>query len=85
MQQASLPFIEEIRYLEVPPRKALMAEYNGNYITSDRAWYALLDYAEKNKLGVTGLPLEVFYNNPTLGGDALRWKAEIYIPLIDAP
>lgn len=85
MQQASLPFIKEIRYLEIPPRKALLAEYNGNYITSDRAWYALLDYAEKNKLGVTGLPLEVFYNNPTLGGDALRWKAEIYMPLIDAP
>ena len=85
MQQASLPFIEEIRYLELAPRRALMAEYNGNYITSDRAWYALMDYAEKNNFEVTALPLEVFYNNPTLGGDALKWKAEIYMPLIDAP
>lgn len=85
MQQASLPYINEIEYLELAPRKALKAEYNGNYLTSDRAWYALLDYAEKNKMKVRALPIEVFYNNPTIGGDALQWKAEIYMPLEDAP
>ena len=84
IQQASLPFIKEIQYLELAPKKALKAEYNGNYLTSDRAWYALLDYAEKNNLKVAGLPIEVFYNNPTMGGDALQWKAEIYMPLEDA-
>ena len=63
---------------------ALKTEYNGNYITSDRAWYVLSDFADKNNLAISGLPIEVFYNNPNLGGDALQWKAEIFMPLQDA-
>jgi effector-binding domain-containing protein len=71
----------EIIYKRIPTQRAIKAVYNGNYTTSDRAWYVLLDYAKKNNLEVTGLPLEVFYNNPNLGGDALNWKAEIFMPL----
>ena len=55
--------------------------YNGNYITSDRAWYELLDDAERKNIEVHQTPVEVFYNNPNYGGDELNWKAEIYMPL----
>lgn len=77
----TLPVHPELKYKMIASKKAIKAIYNGNYITSDRAWYALMDYAEKNNLKVTGNPLEFFYNNPNMGGDELNWKAEIFMPL----
>ena len=77
----SLPEHPLLKYKEVPALPALKAVYNGNYITSDRAWYALLDYAEKTAEEVTGLPIEVFHNNPNMGGNEILWKAEVYMPL----
>lgn len=79
----SLPVHPDLKYGQRKQQKALKAIYNGNYITSDRAWYALLDYAEKNNIDVTGLPIEIFYNNPNMGADEINWKAEIYMPLIE--
>lgn len=71
-----------ITFKEIKKIKALKAIYNGNYITSDRAWYALLNYAESNDLQVAGLPVEYFFNNPNLGARAEEWKAEIYLPIL---
>lgn len=81
IQSETLPQHPQIEYKLLSSKKALKAIYNGNYIYSDRAWYALLDYAEKKELEVTGLPLEIFYNNPNMGGDEINWKTEIYMPL----
>ena len=80
-----LPQHPELKYKRFYQKSAIKAEYNGNYITSDRAWYALWDYANSNDIPVTGLPIEVFYNNPNMGGDALEWKAEIFMPIKEAP
>ncbi len=77
----SLPKNNTIKYKKRQPIKGLKAIYNGNYITSDRAWYALMDYAKKNNIEVEAKPIEVFYNNPNQGGDELSWKAEIFLPL----
>lgn len=78
-----LPQHPNIGYKRIFPKPALKATYNGNYITSDRAWYALLDYAQSHGIKVEAKPVEVFFNNPTLGGNALSWKAEIYLPLVE--
>jgi effector-binding domain-containing protein len=81
-----LPRHPKIQYKRIFPKKAIKATYNGNYLTSDRAWYALLDYAEKNGIEVEPTPVEVFHNNPSAGGNALRWRAEIYLPVkVDYP
>ena len=77
----SLPVDSRIQYKQYNGAKALKATYNGNYITSDRAWYALVDYAENNDIKIDKKPLEVFYSNPNFGGDVLKWKAEIYMPI----
>lgn len=77
----SLPRNSGIKYKKHKRIKALKAIYNGNYITSDRAWYRLLEYAKQNNIKIKNTPIEVFYNNPNFGGDALRWKAEIYMPI----
>lgn len=82
IKQEKLPNFDSIKYKWIKSKKAIKAVYNGNYITSDRAWYAILEYAKKNKIEVSKTPLEVFYNNPNFGGDELKWKAEIYLPLI---
>ena len=77
----SLPKDTRIQYKQYQGVKALKATYNGNYITSDRAWYRLLDYAENNNISIEKKPVEVFYSNPNFGGDVLKWKAEIYMPI----
>jgi len=77
----ALPFIKNIVYREFEGGEGIQATYNGNYITSDRAWYALLDYAEKENIEVAAKPIEFFFNNPNMGGDELRWKADIFMPL----
>ena len=77
----SLPKIKEVRYKQLVAKKGIKAIYNGNYITSDRAWYALLNYAKTNHIKIKKQPLEVFYNNPNMGGNALTWKTEVYLPL----
>ncbi|KQC30995.1 GyrI-like domain-containing protein [Flagellimonas eckloniae] len=81
IKKDSLPFNKEIKYKEFKGIKALKAIYNGNYITSDRAWYKLLDHAKNNDIEVISTPVEIFYNNPSTSGNELDWKAEIFMPL----
>lgn len=77
----NVPMDTEIKYKKLKKRQGLKAIYNGNYITSDRAWYALVNYANKNDISVEALPIEIFYNNPDMGGNALSWKTEVYLPV----
>ena len=76
-----LPDHHLIKYKRIFAKKSLKATYNGNYITSDRAWYLLMKKSKDENKPVDLTPIEYFYNNPNFGGDALRWKAEIYLPL----
>jgi effector-binding domain-containing protein len=77
----SLPEEGLVFFKEFKGGPALKATYNGNYISSDRAWYALMEYAKRKGLEVEERPVEVFFNNPNMGGDALTWRADIYLPL----
>ena len=79
----SLPKHNLIKYKQYKGVKALKAIYNGNYITSDRAWYELLDYAERENIQVHQKPIEVFHNNPNYGGNDIEWRADIYMPIKD--
>lgn len=77
----SIPQHTKFEFKKVKPRKAIKATYHGNYRVSDRAWFALYEYARRNNIEIENKPLEIFYNNPMNGGDELEWKAEIYMPL----
>jgi len=77
----SLPRYEGLFYKELKSVKSLKAIYHGNYVTSDRAWYALADYAETNGFELDGGPVEYFYNNPSLGAHEDQWRADIYMPI----
>lgn len=72
-----------ISYKLIKRQKALKATYHGNYIYSDRAWYALLDYAKEFNIPVESKPIEIFQNNPNIGGDELQWTAEVFMPIVE--
>jgi effector-binding domain-containing protein len=77
----SLPANKLLNYKWLEQTKAIKATYNGNYITSDRAWYALIHYAEKNGLEILKKPIEVFHNNPNFDNDEKGWQADIFLPI----
>ncbi|QLG45733.1 GyrI-like domain-containing protein [Costertonia aggregata] len=77
----TIPQNSIIQFKEIKSSKAVKAIYNGNYISSDRAWYALQQYAKNEGLETVEKPLEIFYNNPGLSSNELEWKAEIFMPL----
>ncbi|WP_298247714.1 GyrI-like domain-containing protein [uncultured Christiangramia sp.] len=70
-----------IEFQQFPATTSLKAIYNGNYRSSDLAWHQLLSEAKKRDLKTSNLPLEIFWNNPKTGGEALSWKAEIFMPV----
>lgn len=69
-----------VKFKVIPAHKGLTATYYGNFRTSDRAWFALLDYANKNGIKLENKPLEHFLANPFNGGDELQWETKIIIP-----
>jgi effector-binding domain-containing protein len=79
--QDSLPAHPEIKYKKIESQNSIKAIYHGNYISSDRAWYQLLQYAKNNNLTLKQTPIEVYHNNPIYGRDDRNWKTEIYMPI----
>jgi effector-binding domain-containing protein len=77
----SLPQNEKIKYKQFDTKKAIKAIYNGNYMTSDRAWYAIKNYAKNNAIEVIDTPIEVFLNNPNMGGNEIDWITHVYLPI----
>jgi len=69
-------------YKELPGQQVIKAKYYGNYITSDRAWYALMHYAKSNDLRIIEKPIEIFFNNPNVDADEQSWLAEVYLPVL---
>ncbi len=81
VKRDSLPPDGPVSFKEFQGGKYLKATYNGNYISSDRAWYVLLDYAQANGIQLEERPVEIFFDNPNRGGEELKWRADVYMPL----
>lgn len=71
---------KDIKFKTIPAIKGIQATYFGNFRTSDRGWFTILDYAKKHDYKLDYKPLEHFLDNPFLGGNELEWKTEIIIP-----
>lgn len=69
-----------VKFKTIPAMKGLKATYFGNFRTSDRAWFALLDYAKRNGIELENKVLENFLTNPFNGGNELEWETKIIIP-----
>jgi len=77
----SFPPVDGVKFRFGREFEGLKADFNGNYKDSDRAWYYLMDKAEHDNKEIEELPVEIFLNDPHGGGDPLKWKAIIYLPL----
>jgi effector-binding domain-containing protein len=73
--------MEGVQVKNTKPLKALRVEFNGNYSISDRAWFELLAYAKEKNIQILEQPIEYFYNDPHAGGNDLKWKAKIFMPI----
>jgi effector-binding domain-containing protein len=71
---------DRVKYKTLPALKGLKATYYGNFRTSDRAWFAVMDYAKKRNLKLENKVLEHFLSNPFNGGEELQWETKILIP-----
>jgi effector-binding domain-containing protein len=69
-----------VKFKTIPALKGLKATYYGNFRTSDRAWFALMDYAKKHDLKIKNTALEHFLANPFNGGEELEWETQIIMP-----
>jgi GyrI-like small molecule binding domain len=78
----TLPLVNSMKFKKFKEGIALKAEYRGNYITSDRAWYQLIDYANRKGYKTIRTPIEIFHDNPNMGLNEVNWKTDIYLPII---
>lgn len=74
---------QHVKFKKIPAMRGIQATYFGNYRTSDRAWFAILDYAKRNKIKLQNRVLEHFLANPFNGGNELEWETKIIIPFED--
>ena len=74
---------QHVKFKKIPAMRGIQATYFGNYRTSDRAWFAILDYANRNNIKLQNRVLEHFLANPFNGGNELEWEAKIIIPFED--
>lgn len=80
-KQDNYPVNKKVKVKSTKKVEAIKTVFNGNYRISDRAWFTLIDYAENNNIAINALPIEVFLNDPHSGGNDLKWKAEVYMPI----
>ena len=73
---------EFVKFKSIPPKKGLKVSYFGNFRTSDRGWFAILDYAKKRDLKLDLRPIENYMANPFNGGVELEWETKIMIPFL---
>ncbi|RTZ00346.1 hypothetical protein EKM02_08580 [Flavobacterium sp. RSP49] len=71
---------EAVKFKTLPARKGLKATYYGNFRTSDRGWFALIDYAKNHNLKLENTVLEHYMDNPFNGGVESEWETKIIIP-----
>lgn len=71
----------DIELKRIESEESLKAVFNGNYRLSHLAWLDLLEKAQRENIDVENLPLEIFYSNPRMGGEAIEWKAAVFMPL----
>lgn len=69
-----------VKFKTIPALKGLTATYYGNYRTSDRAWFILIDYAKNHNFKLNKKPLEHYFANPFNGGNEIEWETKIIIP-----
>ena len=83
IKKEGLSETDKIKLKTLPSFNAMHVVYNGNYLFTHFAWYKLQDYAKANHLKISDQILEVFNNNPEMGGTSIEWTTDIYTLIKD--
>jgi effector-binding domain-containing protein len=70
-----------LKFDQLAAQPSLKTIYNGNYIYSDKAWFALHDFALRKNYDVNLKPIEFFHNNPFTDTKEIEWVTEVFLPL----
>ncbi len=74
-----MPEHPEIKFKTVEGMDAIKTDFYGNYSISDICWYNLAEEAKNLGYQHNHKLIEVYHNDPHMGGIELEWKAEIYL------
>lgn len=81
IKRDSLPDSPDIFFRTIEASPAIKAVYHGDYRFSNKSWYSIFEFAQKKDLKFKKTPLEVYHNNPNIGGNTMQWTTEIYLPV----
>lgn len=81
IKKDSLPESPDIFFKEIKSAPALKSTFHGDYRFSNKSWYRMFDYAEQHGMSYEKKPLEIYHNNPNMGGNTMEWTTEIYLPV----
>lgn len=79
--RSNLQETDHIKLKHFDPSSSLLAVFRGNYRLSHFAWMDLYAKARRENRQITALPLEVYHDNPMMGSDENKWRADVYLPL----
>lgn len=82
-KQENYKNIGDIVFKTIPAQKALKITFNGNYIISDRSWFSIVEYAAKEGIEISPLPIEFYFNDPHSGENEINWVTEVYMPILE--
>jgi effector-binding domain-containing protein len=87
MLECALPVMKKItgedniKYIEIPEGKAVMASHFGHYNTVKTTYKEILNYISENNLEVNGSPWEVYITDPTKEFDQSKWETQVHFPI----
>jgi effector-binding domain-containing protein len=72
---------DNIKIIELPASKTIMATHFGHYNTVKTTSDALLQYIEDNNIEITGSRFEIYITDPMQESDSRKWETRVYFPI----
>lgn len=76
-----IPGEGDIRLIEIPKTKTVMASHYGHFKTVTTTHFAIKKYIEENGLEQNGEPWELYISNPLKEPNQSKWETRVYFPI----
>ena len=73
--------LDNMKIIELPASKTIMATHFGHYNTVKTTSDALQHYINENKIEVTGSRFEIYITDPMQEPDSRKWETKVYYPI----
>lgn len=72
---------DQIKYMELPKCKVVMASHFGHYKTVKSTYVIIEKYIKENNLEISGSPWEIYMTDPLKEPDQDKWETKVYFPI----